>query len=265
MKVLKVLLTIVISFILVILITSLTVTSQLKNVIQNEVVKEAIKQSIVKKDEEENLLNNEAVNNLINDSDANKVIDCVINDYVGAIESDSKISDETINSIIKYAKEHKDELEEITGQKVDIEEITSEETKEELTNALNDALEEIKKDTDDNTKTVITTYSKLTSDSLKITMVSIILGLVVLLALINWSLYKWLRPTGISLIISSVLVIITYLLSLALASMIEESMNITINTNALLSSGIIELISGIIFIIIFAIIKKNKNKNEIKA
>ena len=84
--------------------------------------------------------------------------------------------------------------------------------------------------------------------------------------LIQWSLYKWLAILGRALYTSGITVMLMYLAIKVFINklLVENGINITIDTSNIFLLGIGSLILGIILVIIFKIINKaimNKEKS----
>lgn len=263
MKVLRGVLTFIISFVLVILITSVTITSSIKGIIQEELVGEVAKQAVLtqSEDKEEAQEIVTKIDEIMNYNGTSEMIDAAINEYTEYLDTgDTELSDENVELVINFFKENKENIEKITGEELDMNEIDSQESRSNLRNGFKEAVNEINIPRETPISSIIITYGKFTSQNFKTTMIMIIIGLVLLLALISWSLYKWTKPLGSVLITSGIFVLLVYLLisvGLGLLNSQFES-KLDINTKHLLISGILQLVSGIILLVIYSIINKKK-------
>lgn len=267
MKILKGLLTFIISFILVLLIIILTASYTVKDVIQHQLVEEVAKKIIVEKIENEDI-DTDIITKMIDDERTDKIIDSALIDFTSYVEGTAAgVSDETINLIVDFCVNHKADLEELAKKQYEISEIDSNKTRADLKKSLDEAIKSVQIDKNSPVVTVISTYSRITSDSFRVNLLIIIGGLVLLLGLVNWSLYKWMKPFGSVLITSGIMVLLSYGLSSVLFSLVKDNVDIAISINvmSLLILGIIYLVSGIILLIIYSVINKivnNKNKQR---
>lgn len=262
MKVLRGVLTFIVSFVLVILITLFTTVSSVKNIIQNQLIVEGAKQIILAENGEEAREYVDVIDEIAKSNGASEIVDSVLNEYTEYLETgDTELSDDTVNLIINFCVDNKEKIEKITGEEIDVNKINSEESKKELKEGFGDAVEEINIPRDTPVSSIIITYGKFTSNSFKQNLLIIILVLVVLLMLLSWSLYKWTKPLGTVLLTSGILVTILYLLIFAGTGIINKSLEtqINIDANYLLISGIIEIVSGIILLVVYSIINKKKS------
>ena len=222
--------------------------SSLKTIVQKNMVTEVIKTQIF--DSSNNSINKDEINKILEDKEINTIVNEIIEDITGDVNQEKiTIDDATIEHAINYAEAHKEELEKITGEKIDLSDVNIEEIKTEI----NDSLAQTDFNTDQSVKTVIEAYNIFTSKEL-------FYGL--LGALLSWSAYKWLLPAGISLIVSGVIGFATFLLSFAVVGMIASETNISINTNSILINSLIELAVGIIAVVVVSIINKKKKENK---
>lgn len=257
MKALRIFLSVVVSIILVILVVGLTMVSSLKTIVQKNMVTEVIKTQIF--DSSNNSINKDEINKILEDKEINTIVNEIIEDITGDVNQEKiTIDDATIEHAINYAEAHKEELEKITGEKIDLSDVNIEEIKTEI----NDSLAQTDFNTDQSVKTVIEAYNIFTSKELFYGLLGAIIFQIVLLALLSWSAYKWLLPAGISLIVSGVIGFATFLLSFAVVGMIASETNISINTNSILINSLIELAVGIIAVVVVSIINKKKKENK---
>lgn len=262
MKVLRGVLTFIVSFVLVILITLFTTVSSVKNIIQNQLIVEGAKQIILAENGEEAREYVDVIDEIAKSNGASEIVDSVLNEYTEYLETgDTELSDDTVNLIINFCVDNKEKIEKITGEEIDVNKINSEESKKELKEGFGDAVEEINIPRDTPVSSIIITYGKFTSNSFKQNLLIIILVLVVLLMLLSWSLYKWTKPLGTVLLTSGILVTILYLLIFVGTGIINKSLEtqVEIDANYLLIAGIVEIVSGIVLLVVYSIINKKKS------
>lgn len=268
MKVLRGILVFILSFVLTSLIIGVTLTTAVKEVVQNQLVSMMVKQLVVEEIDDDDKMQLDAINEIFNYTETNEIINSAIQDYVKFIDGDSEgISENTVDMIIDFCVEHKSDLEKISGEEINIEDIKSLETKEEIIDTINSSINEMKIDKSSPAVQVVSSYGKITSNSFRVTLLGIIMVLVLLIGTISWSLYKWMKPVGVSLMTSGVVVSIFYILIDLITSFANQSIgiNINIDCNMILIAGIIELVSGIVIVTLYAIINKivgKRQKNE---
>ena len=259
MKALRVFLIVVVSIVLVFLLSGLTILTSFKQKIQSEFIGEVFKQTIIKEFDELDDEKKEILDEIMEYKGTNDMIDSLIDDYISYASGESdEISEETIDYFFDFIKENKEEIERVSGEKIDIEEITSDKSREELRETLNNGLKEIRVDTNSSAATALKIYGKITSDKFIITLLVICLVLILIIGLLGWSLYKWMLPVGIVLIFSGIFTSLFFVASkLILAAAINQSeLNFSLNLNIMLYYGLGELVCGIVFIVVRNILDK---------
>lgn len=261
MNIIKGILTFLISFTLVILISALTLRNTLEKV-QSKLLLEVSKQLVLSNDNNYSSEELQKINKLNELEGANEVISAVLNDYINYVDNNAQISEETIDTIIDFCVNNVTVLEEISGEQLDINEIRSSSARENLRNTLTEAYDNIKVESDSPVKTVVDIYAKLLSNSFRNILLVSIIVLFSLMILVSFSPYKWLRPAGITVLSAGVTVLLNsgLLYFLLVAARQGANMNIDIDLSQLLVYGIIEFIVGVCVLIIFSIIDNNHNK-----
>lgn len=269
MKVLRGLLIFIISFVLTFMVIGYTLTINMKSIVQEQLVGEIVKQAIVKNAEENINIDLDSVDSVFKDSDLSSIIDAAIMDYTDYVNGNiSGVRSETIDKIIDFVTEHKEDLEQISGEKIDLSELQSQKVRDEITRSANESMQHMNVDKESPAITVVSTYGKIASDSFKYVVLGIMCVLVLLIGLIEWSFYKWMKPVGSSLITSGVIVSLFYVLIEVFSTFINQSIetSISIDGSKVLISGVIELVCGILMLIVYTIINKViKNNKEISS
>ena len=268
MRILRGLLIFIFSFVLTTFIIGLSVTIAVKDVVQNQLMGEMVKQMITreKKDDEDNI-KLETVDKIFSYSETNDIINSAIIDYANYIDGTSDgISEKTVDMIIDFCVEHKSDLEEITGEEIKIDDIRSSEVREELIESVNKSINQVKIDKSSPVAIVVSSYSKVTSEDFKIKILAVAIVLVLMIIITSWSLYKWMKPIGSVLITSGVVVSLLYIIMEVATTFINETIGVTIklNVNLILIIGVIELLSGVVMLVIYAIINSVVNKKKVK-
>lgn len=272
MKILRKILSFFLGLILSLLIGGLLLSFTVKNIIQEELIGGAIKEAFIpeiidnanldKKDKEvmEELFENKEVNGMVND---------MVDDILSTMSSgDGEISQENVDAIFDYVISNKDKIEEVTGQKIDLselEEVRNSEEFQNVTKQLTESLTESAANLDDTSKTAIKTYTYMVSNEFRIVLLIGIIVDLLLIALVQWSFYKWMSTLGKALTTSGLTLLILYfIIDKFIAELLkEQSITFNINTTSVLSMSLICIVFGILLVVIKLIIDKViKNKQE---
>ena len=244
---------------IVLIIGLLTLFNYSKKTIEGPVLTETVKKMVesnVPKDNEEVNKVMEEVSNL---EGVDEIINSFVDDY-----TKGEASDKTIDTIMEFIKKNEFTIKKMSSEEFDMNEITSNESREELKKNLNNTYKELNAgDTSSPINTTITVYSNITK---YVTVRNAIIACAVLLTfiiLLSWSYYKWIKSVSKILTSLGTMMLVTYVLSLVLMSFIEKLLHISINSNELLFIGISELASGIILNIIYKKIDKVASTTQV--
>ena len=260
------------SFIIVLLMLFLTISFNLNKVIVDGVIKEIIITKISAKKVNNPNISEEVINTLPlpdylkNSEDINKLLEDqrvqeIINKYID-ITLDNLTSEEIKNidiesDIINYINENKELIKEITGKEVTPEMI--EDTKKVIEESnLNETIEETivstKESISTEEKIVLKGYKEIISTKTRIITISLIALCLLLIALIDKSFYKWIKTGSICTIISGILVLLmSFIAKLLVTSILPLP---SFNVSYLYKSGLIQLITGIVILIIYINLNK---------
>lgn len=271
MKVIRKILVFILGLILFNLCISLVLSFAVKEVFQKNIVTNLIQESavpIIKSNIELNEEQEKQLEALFEDEEVNKLVENIVGQVLEDLGSeDGKIDPSVVDYFFDYVIENKDKIEEVTGNQIDISELESLKNSDdykdfsiEITNSINEATGEL----DDNTKMVIKTYSYFVSNDFKYLVIGMIVIDLLLIALIQWSIYKWLivlgramTITGLSLLLFSIFV--SSIINVILA---ENNITLDIDMSNLTNLSIISLIVGLLLIIIPKVIEKIIEKNK---
>ena len=272
MKVLRVIGNVIIGIILFGLIFVLTFTRSTKKFLEKDLILGVVKEKIVEsiKEESGELTNKgqELIDNMLDDNEANNIIQMVFDNFekYQSDKANFKVSDKDIEVLYSYAVKYKSTIIEISGNK--IKDISDEELKkifseENINSLVNDLFSGIDKDVGEGIDVAIKTYNKATSSKTLIILIVSIVLFILLLMLINWSLFKWMLITGIDLIISGVLTTIIFVAGVFISDLIKSSDATKeiigeINFTGYVIWGSIELVLGIILIVIYNVNRKHQ-------
>ena len=266
MKFLKHLLTFIVSLLLFLTIFGYTLILNVKGVIEHQVIGEVVKSTISKNTsltEEDHKRIDEIIDKVSNYDDVDELINTLIQE-IGNVGEGKSVSDKTIDIIINFCVNHIDDINQLSDTKYTVEELKSQETRNDLKKSIETAYKEINKDSSKDIINIVSTYGKVTSKTSTLYVIGIIIVLLVLLGVIHLSLYKWIKPFGIVLAVSGSVVSIIYLVFNVLYDFIVKNVNldIKIDTKTILIYGVGEILLGIVIIIIYMIINKLLTKKK---
>ena len=244
---------------IVLIIGVLTLFNYSKKTIEGPVLTETVKkmiQSNVPKD-------NEEINKVMEEVSDLEGVDEIINSFVDDYTK-GEVSDQTIDTIMDFIKKNESTIKKMSTEEFDINEITSNESREELKNNLNKTYKELNAgDTSSPVNTTITVYSNITKYATVRNAIIACAILLTIIILLSWSYYKWIKSVSKILTSLGTMMLITYLLSLLLMNVINNLLHTSINSNELLFIGISELASGIILNIIYKKIDKVASTTQV--
>ena len=265
MKGLRIVGSVLVGIILFVLIFGLSITKTTKKFFEKDLLIGLVKTSIVE------TLNKEAgkieankdaiIDEIFSDKETENIVHIVIDNFK-KYQTDKigfSVSDADVEKINSFALKYKNQISKIAGDKV--EDLTDEKlkeilSKENINNLSNRIYEEISSGIGDEVDEVFKIYEKLTSPKITWITISAIVFLIIVLGLINWSLYKWMMTTGTCLVLSGIIMCITYLGCLFINEIIStvDLLNKTlghIDFSSYIIVGGIEIIVGTILIIVY--------------
>lgn len=273
MKILRKFLSFILGLVLSLLIGGLLLSFAIKSVIQEELIGGAIKDNfipVITNNTDISEEDKKAVEELFEDKEVNDMVNKMVDEIMATMGSeDGEISQETIDSIFDYVIQNKDKLEEATGQKInteELEEVRKSEEFQNITQELTKSLNESTAELDDTSKAAIKTYTYIVSNNFRLILIGGIVLDLLLIALVQWSLYNWMSTFGKALSTSGLTLIILYFLMNKIIETLlaEQTITLNIDTSKVLYMGIITIIVGILLIVIKHIIDniiKNKKDN----
>ncbi len=271
MKILRKILVFILGFILYNLVCAFILTFALKDIVQTEMIGGVVRENIlpaITESEDVSSEDKEKIQALLEDEGVNQVINDVVGDILTTFGDENATFDqESIDKIFDYVIDNKEQLEKAIGKEIDTNEIEKFRDSDEynqFTDELSKTLNETGSTLDSSSRTVIKTYNYIVSDNFKIALGIIILIDLLLIMLIQWSLYKWLSILGRALYTSGITVMIMYLAVKVFINklLVDNGINITIDTSNIFLLGIGSLVLGIVLVIIYKIINKAKMNKE---
>lgn len=257
--------------ILINLIGILAISFNLKTIIINGVIKETVKQQITSKDYSNGILaneitDNEAVQEILNSQEVqellNKYLDTVVD---GLIDEENLDKIEIEKDMLNFLKENKSVLEEKIGADITdemIEDAGKQLQEQDMSNAVKQSLSNASRNMSEKEKTVLKGYKFLISFEFKLIVFTLIILVILIIAIIQKSFYKWIKSLGKAMLISGIgLVIISVTVNYIVSNMANID---NFKTTILLNNGIVLIIAGLTIVIFYIIITNiiNKNKKE---
>lgn len=268
------------TFILINAIGLLIISFTLKTILVNGIIKEAIAYQIdlpifetsnyqyrnnINTDENINkITSDERVKELLKSDEVTELIDKYMDIII-----DSYIDDENLNKIdiekdmIEYIENNKEKLEKISGQEITQETIdkTKEEIKEmDINKKVKESIKETRKNMPKETVKVLKGYKTFISLKFRLILIGISILCLVLIALLQKSVYKWIKTFAISLTTNGIFAI---LISGIVYVIVRSITNVNFNTSILAIVGIIISLIGVTTQIIYNILTKNIKSEEV--
>lgn len=274
MKILKKFLVFILGFILVNLFGCLVISFSLKEILQENIISNVVKESLVENFTSEMNIEpdkKDEIKKVIDNPEVNEIVSSIVEEVMLTMtdeekEFDSKVIDNLFDHIIS----NKSAIEEVVGSSIDMSEFEklrdSEEYKQ-LTQDIAETFNESSVSMDENSKTAIKLYGFITSTNFKILIIVLMVVDVLLIMLIQWSLYNWFAILGRAMVTSGVtLLILAILINTVITSLLaEKNITVDISLSNLIVFSIISIIVGIILIVVRKIISNyisNKSKIE---
>ena len=277
MKVLRVFGNIIIGVILFGLIISLSFLFATKSFFEKDLVIGLVKTSIIEiideNKENTNEKKDEILSEIFDDDDTDKIAYVVIDNFKKYQKNKNNftISDDDLKIITSYAYKYKKQISKISSKAEEITDAELEEllSKKNINKIANELYSQIDESVGDEVDEAVFIYDTIISKFIFIWGILAILFLIIILGLINWSLYKWMIVMGVCLIISGVMMSLTYIVCL-LFNEIVSTVDIlnkvvgNINFTAYIIIGGFELVIGIILIVIYNSLKNRKFNEQIE-
>ena len=255
----------IIGLILFVAIFGLTFSFIIKGIIKNDILSGVVKERIITeytKKVDPDI--KETIEEILNQKEISDLAEDVIDEYIKYSKNkDHKVNKKLVDDIIEFCVKNKDLISKISNEEITEEKLRSQETYDNLTKSINEGFPEVENQIGDVGETVVEIYGIVVSDTTRLIVIGIIIGLILLLMLINWSLIKWMSTVGVSLIINGTLFSSIYVVIMIFKDKILNSLDFEVNLNptTIIIIGASEIVIGIILLIVKAILSKN-NTNE---
>lgn len=271
MKVLKGMVLAFLNFLLFSLVFSFIVSFSIRPLFVDGLVKNIVKEEFSSEMSETLEIEEETVSKILEVEEVNQFFDTYIDKTIAGLTDEEALNDISIGEdIIQYIKDNESTLEEQLGVDIPVDKIDEMVTEEELQmidEQYKSAISETRETMPEYQKNVIRIYEFLISTNFKIAVGVIIALILLLIAVVQKSFYKWLKNLSVSTIISGIFVLImgTFVSWIVNAAIAEMNVDFVFDAVSLYAGGGIACLSGIIIIIIYMIVKKMVEKrSEVK-
>lgn len=274
MKIIKKIIIALLNILLIDLIIILVLNCTIKKLLVDELLIESFKQNnpLISENVSNNspfIINNKVLEKTLEDEEVKEMLSEFIDDVISNI---SKEEQENINieelekKVIEYTKEHKKELEEKTGVEITDEMIN------EASKLLNDGdvkksfeqeINNYKNNITKEEKMALKFYNFITSKELRTIIIILIIVNILLIAILQKSIYKWIKNLSRAMYISGLSIVI---LGLAIKYLISTLTLLVINPKEIFIIGISLIVFGLLINIVYRIMEKyyiKENKYDI--
>ena len=274
MKIIKKIIIALLSILLIDLIIILVLNCTIKKLLVDELLIKSFKQNnpLISENVSNNspfIINNKVLEKTLEDEEVKEMLSEFIDDVISNI---SKEEQENINieelekKVIEYTKEHKKELEEKTGVEITDEMIN------EASKLLNDGdvkksfeqeINNYKNNITKEEKMTLKFYNFITSKDLRTIIIILIIINILLIAILQKSIYKWIKNLSRAMYISGLSIVI---LGLAIKYLISTLTLLVINPKEIFIIGISLIVFGLLINIVYRIMEKyyiKENKYDI--
>lgn len=286
MKILKSIITSFLTLILTILISVLIISITFKDLLIEDILYEGFKSTIINKDykernttlddiitEEGVITDNDFVNEILESPEIKELVNKYLDKIITTI-ADENISVDELNEfnleqdMINYIKDNKEVLSEKTG--IEITDEMIEEASEKLEEIdtkkiVKQTVVNVRNNLSPQEKQLLKAYNFITSSALKIYLIIGIVIILLLIAIIKKSLYKWIRNLSNAMTLAGIgTLIMSKGLEIIISKMLQVQETIKLESMSTLSMKV--LICGVIVYIIYKLISifiVKENKNEV--
>ena len=168
------------------------------------------------------------------DEELNELADKYINIFIDGVVT-GEVEDYNLkDDVINYLKNNKDELNEkydLDIKDSDIEELENSDELDKLKDEINNTVVDVSNNVSSEYNWALNFIAFIRSMKFKIMCISIMVICLLLNALLMWSPYKWMLPTGIVSIVSGALTIINSIIMSLIAIVVASSSSVNINVN----------------------------------
>lgn len=268
MRILKNVVIILLNIVLINLLIIFAISFNLKNIVRDDLIKEVIKEEIIVKEfqpKDLEVTKNEEINQILNTPEVQELVDKYLDISFSTLMNDEVSSNiELEKDILKFFQENKAVIDEKIGVEITdemIEKVEEQLDSKELSRVFEQSLNNAKNSMPKEVKIILQVYNYLISGMFKLIIISLISIILLVIAILQKSFYRWLGPLGISSLIGGFGVI---LMSLIVKIVVQASSDLTgFKLKSLIITGIIMALLGVVLIIIRKILDKNVAKEDV--
>ena len=197
------------------------------------------------------------------------VVKELINEFIEIVSEDISTGDTSDfnlgTEILDFVQENKIEIEKLIDQPLPMEKIEEFANSEEVSNfnvEYKETINMVSNNVPSAFRNIIVILEKFISNDFRLGCLIISVGLIIIVALLQWSLYKWIRTLGNSILGCGIFTFIINLVGNTFSSIITSmlSINMTLQFGKSLISSGAAIGCGVILLIIYMLIKKYFNK-----
>ena len=274
MKIIKKIIIALLNILLIDLIIILVLNCTIKKLLVDELLIESFKQNnpLISENVSNNspfIINNKVLEKTLEDEEVKEMLSEFIDDVINSI---SKEEQENINieelekKVIEYTKEHRKELEEKTGVEI-TDEMINEASKllddGDVKKSFEQEINNYKNNITKEEKMALKFYNFITSKDLRTIIIILIIINILLIAILQKSIYKWIKNLSRAMYISGLSIVI---LGLAIKYLISTLTLLVINPKEIFIIGISLIVFGLLINIVYRIMEKyyiKENKYDI--
>lgn len=279
MKTIKKILIAILVLLLVNIIFLLAISFNLKKVLIDGIIKETIVEKIIPNsykaensaiptEQIQEITDDPRVQEMLNSPEVQQMMEKYLDTTVNGLIDDENIDEVALEEdMLNFIKDNKEVLEEKVGREITDEMINDAYEKlegKDMSKAYIQSLKNASNNMTETEKKVLKGYKFIVSGKFRVILFIAMLLDLLLIALVQWSLYKWIKTFGKTLIASGICIIISSITSKMIVTKVSNFSNF--NTSSLTITGIIITGTGIIIFVaykVFLKLLKKDDKNEI--
>ena len=275
MEIIKKILIAILVLVLIDIIFALAISFNLKKILVNGVIKETIVERITPKSysEESYVITEEQIKEITDDPQIQEILNSpeiqqLMEKYLDTTV-DGLIDEENLDEValeqdmIKFLKDNREVLEKKVGKEITdemIDDTYKQLEGKDMTRAYTQSVINAGKSLTTTEKKVLKGYKFLISKKFRIILFIAMIIDLLLIALLQWSFYKWIKTFGKTLIASGVGIIVASIVSSAI---VMNAANLKhFDTSSLTITGVVITIVGIVIVISYIIVSKIIEKKD---
>ena len=268
---------VLIAFLFLILVNCiffLAISFNLKKILINGVIKETIVEQLIPRsyssdnkvitDEQiKEITDDPRIQEILNSPEVQSMMEEYLDNTVEGLIDENNIDEVALEEdMARFIKENRSIIEEKVGREITDEMIDKAmeqiETKD-ISNAYRQSVANASRNMTKSEKQVLKGYKFIISSTFKFILLIIMLIDLILIALLQKSLYKWIGTLATASITSGVALVLASIVS---SLIVKNKTNINFNTSSLTTTGIIIAVCGIVILVIYKVILKLVKKDE---